>query len=266
MLAASTGLPVESTPFAGGVLAFAQHMNGQHAEAERTARSAIEAGFEDPWTLHAIAHALYSQGRMDECIKFLDDHRFHVQMCNPSAFMKGHLEFHQALCYISTGDANKLETLIQGPLWKGLSPFERNDYWNATGLLNIHWKAELKGLRLDLSTVEEALCVLEATANYAKSSVFSLCILRWAKGSFRARWKKDLIAGDGNVLVVLAQAVDLLYPEGAPTMRTERCPGAWKLVSPVFQELESLGASPEQREVLDDFMVKIRQGCNIGFQ
>ena len=251
--------PVDTIPYAGGVQAFCQHMNGQHTKAETTARKAIAAGYQDPWTLHAIAHSLYSQGRQEECIQFLDDHRTHIQACNLSAFMKGHLEFHQALCFIALKDSSRLENLINGPLWKDLSDSERNDYWNATGLLNVHWKAELNGLsNIDKTTVDEALAILQPTASPSKSYVFALCILRWSKGDFRNEWKEQLLKCDSSVLKAMTEAVDLLYPDGTPNLNSAKCKSAQEILlsaeAASFDHLVKLGASPEQREVLDDFL------------
>lgn len=233
-------------------------MNGKHKQAEETARSAMVAGFQDPWTLHAVAHSLYSQGRLEECVQFLDDQREHIQSCNPSAFMKGHLEFHQALCFIALKDEVKLQSLIQGALWKDLSESEKDDYWNATGLLGVHWKAELNGLSLDRSTVDEALAILQPTASPTKSSVFSLCILRYLPaGTFRNEWKATLCEGDNSILLAIAEAVNTLYPCGTSNnMSSEQCIAAREKLSPsvTSNNLVKLGASPEQREVLEDFL------------
>lgn len=255
MLRAAENLPVSTVPFAGGILAFAQHMNGSVDVAEATARKAILDGFNDPWTIHAIAHCLYSQGEPLECSAFLEKYRSHLQKCQPSAFMKGHMEFHLALCYIDVHQELTLENLINGPLWTGLSDLEQKDYWNAAGLLCIHWKAELHGMpRTDVSTIHQALTILRPSASPGKSAVFSLCILRWSTGAFRLEWKKQIQKSDNEVVVAIANAIEAIYPDGVAVFSENACETAMQFLAPVAGKLEKLGASPEQREVLEDFV------------
>jgi hypothetical protein len=149
----------------------------------------------------------------------------------------------------------------------------KEDYWNAAGLLNILWKAELRGLTLVAHYYEpqkqEALQLLENNAaDPARSSVFSLCILRWTTaGSFRERWKAALFSSSNQTLVTMARAVDIIYNNGdenANNDSTSTAPSAaaehhvWvnaaKEIAPVAEHLDSLGASPEQREVIEEFV------------
>lgn len=267
MLRAAANMPATTTPFAGGILAFAEYMNGKVDAGEATARKAIGNGFDDSWTIHAVAHCLYAQGKSSECAAFLDGYRSHIQdNCHPSAFMKGHMEFHQALCFMDLEQESNLENLINGPLWTGLSDSERQDYWNAAGLLNVHWKAELRGQkRTDTSTIHQAMAILQSSAMADKSAVFSLCILRWSTSSFRKEWKEQLSQSDDSVLLAMAQAVDMIYPCDNNTndfgaFSEEHCGSAMKsYLTKISNNLEKLGASPEQREVLEEFVGVVAQ-------
>ena len=155
--------------------------------------------------------------------------------------------------FIKVGKSHQRSSL------EGLINSERDDYWNATGLLNVHWKAELNGLcTIDKNTVDEALTILQPTASPSKSSVFSICILRWSKGHFRNEWKEELYKSDNSVLKAMTEAVDLLYPDGTPDLNSAKCKSAQEILlsaeAASFDHLVKLGASPEQREVLDDFL------------
>lgn len=261
-------------PFAGGVLSFALHMNGQAEAAEKLARESLEKGFQDPWTIHAVAHCLYARGQSLECVRFLDQYRSIVRQSAPSAFMKGHIEFHQALAYIDLEDEAKLAQLVDGPLWSELYAEERQDYWNATGLLNAVWKAELRGLSNILkgtsASIREAVDIVIPSATVSKSCVFSLCILRWSSGSFRTSWMNRILHESGNTIFHdLALAVDAVYPSVStadedrntsyPHFADEAC--SLKLVKERLvenvDELHRLGASPEQREVIEEFLVLV---------
>lgn len=245
----------DTTPFAGGILSFAIHMSGDSTRAEKIARDAIQKGFDDPWTLHAVAHALYSLGRSKECAAWLTEHRRNVQGC--SAFMKGHMEFHLALCLCDMEDSAGLTDLINGPMWSTMPKAEQEDYWNATGLLNLLWKAELRGMAV-MAEIQrnEALSIVTSMGGESTDSpVFSLCIFRWSTGVFREGWKNALVHSDNHVLGVVAQAVEVIYANGK---EVDLSSGAWKeaarILAPVTNQLEKLGASPEQREVIEDFV------------
>jgi len=278
MLKAAKPLDVyrRSTPYAGGILSFAMHMNGDSKSAEEIARQAVTIDdFQDLWTIHAIAHCLYSQGRILECIQFIDSYRPIIQKANPSAFMKGHMEFHQALCYIDLENVPGLHDLIDGHLWTSLSHSEQRDYWNAAGLLNIQWKAELRGLSnvVHHASLKQAMDILEGTSSSSpgalasKSAVFSLCILRWSNGTFREEWRLQLMKSDNYILCDLAAAVDAVYPpsplsagataaDGFPVFASHVCSNAIeKYLAEHVDNLDKLGASPEQREVIEEFIV-----------
>lgn len=246
----------ESTPYAGGILAFAIHMAGASERAETVARNAIAKGFNDPWTIHAVAHSLYSLGRSDECAEWLRQHRSHVQDCSP--FMTGHMEFHLGLCLCDLQDTDGLMNLIaNGPMWDTMSKSDREDYWNATGLLNLLWKAEIRGITLHAAKQRiEALSILDSSGvQVAKSPVFSLCILRWSTGEFRDRWEKEINQTENQVLAAVAQAVCAVYPGGTEVdISSPQWKEAELHLAPIANVLVKLGASPEQREVIEEFV------------
>ncbi|KAL3801660.1 hypothetical protein HJC23_013165 [Cyclotella cryptica] len=252
----------ETLPYAGGIVAFVQHMAGQSAHAEETARRAIAAGFDDPWTLHAVAHCLYSLGRISECAEWIRENRRAAVKC--STFMRTHFEFHLALCLIDMKDIEGLGELVSGPLWGDLLDDEKDDYWAATGVLNVLWKAELRGLLFDCQRdrdyhIENVMRHLEQSASASRSKVFSLCILRWATGEFREMWLQKLYAAsvDNEVFKIMVDAISIIYPMGGEdgmTNNTEKWRHVNSLIFPVADHLSELGASPEQREVLEEFV------------
>ena len=134
-------------------------MQGDHEGAESTGMDAINAGFCDVWTVHAVAHAMFFQGRPRECLQWLETHDEVIKECGP--FMRIHIAFHKALCFVDLEDANGLEMMLQGDLWASLSPEEKNDYWTAVSVLNILWKADLRGVKVSFDYASQALQCLE---------------------------------------------------------------------------------------------------------
>jgi len=236
---------VEQQPFAGGVVSFAQHMGTDSATAEATARRAIAKGFDDVWTLHAVAHCMYHEGRLAECQEWCVASRPAAVAC--TTFMRTHLEFHLALCLIGLKNSEDLTMLVDGPLWGSLPSAERDDHWAAAGLLNVLWKAELHGVELQADTrVQEALKHLES-ANVGKSMVFDLCIQRF-KG---ALWCDQILEiaekNKQKEFAGFAKAVDAAYVKHDWTLAAQE-------LAPVRADVVKLGASPEQRETIDDFV------------
>merc|ERR1719215_1713888 len=249
MLAAGCllGSVADTTPFAGGVLAFAQHMSGDSELAEKTARAAMEKGFDDPWTLHAVAHAMYSLGRSAECAEWLVQHRPKLTDC--STFMKTHFEFHLALCLVDLENGRGLAELLKGPLWGGLQPDEQQDYWAATGVLNALWKGELRGLVVEGAEGFAASALSRLTgADPMKSKVFSLCIFRWLGPDARSAWLDEIRRSGHDVFIAVADAVQVAH-HGRGDWST-----AAEALLPVADRLAELGASPEQREVIEEFV------------
>ena len=256
---------VETKPYAGGVLAFAQHMKGDSTLAEATARIAISKGFDDPWTLHAVAHSLYSMGRVKECVDFLEAGRKRLPK-DCSVFMKTHFEFHIALCLIDLEQTENLLKLInEGVFWGSLMHDEKTDYWAATGVLAALWKAEVRELK-STSTISNLIAsnVLQylENADPSKSKVFGLVILRWLcnQPTKRDIWEEKLKNQNNDVLTALATAISSVY--SLLSSSSSSCSDidvSWNKAAvriiPVFHRIVELGASNEQREVIEEFAV-----------
>ena len=257
--ATKLGPLIETQPYAGGILAFAQH-NAEHPDAEQTARKAISAGFADAWTLHAIAHCLYVDGKADECVQWLADGRDLISDCG--IFMRIHFEFHLALALVDLQEGEQLNALCAGTFWGGCTAEEKADYWTHTGVLNALWKAQLRGVEFDPKFVAEALASVEGV-DVEMSPVFSLCVLRWTRGAVRQQWLTKIVGcttlqAKADVYKSLAKAVDLVYPDGEVCNEgSPKWTEAATMLSPFTAELSKLGGSAEQREVLEDFIAII---------
>jgi tetratricopeptide (TPR) repeat protein len=58
--------------FVLGMWAFGLEESGHYPEAERTGRDALELNPRDPWSVHAVAHVMEMQNRVDEGIAWLE--------------------------------------------------------------------------------------------------------------------------------------------------------------------------------------------------
>lgn len=92
-----------------GQLAFALEQSGDLSGSEAAARHALErAKGDDPWSHHALAHALYSQGRIDEAIAWIEAQA--ELWARSSSFMQTHAWWHAAISHL---DADRTEAALQ---------------------------------------------------------------------------------------------------------------------------------------------------------
>ena len=84
-----------------GMYAFGLEECGEYARAEDLGRQAVEANPDDLWAIHAVAHTLEMQGRLDDGIAWLDYPANAWDDRNP---FKGHLWWHLTLYAVEAGD------------------------------------------------------------------------------------------------------------------------------------------------------------------
>ena len=58
-----------------GMHAFGLEEMNEFAEAENTGRAALAAQPRDPWAIHAVAHVMEMQGRLDDSVAWYNDRR-----------------------------------------------------------------------------------------------------------------------------------------------------------------------------------------------
>jgi tetratricopeptide (TPR) repeat protein len=84
-----------------GMLAFGLEESGHYADAEKAGRDALDLNARDPWSVHAVAHVLEMQNRVDEGIAWLEGRAADWAPDNLFAF---HNWWHLALYHLDRGD------------------------------------------------------------------------------------------------------------------------------------------------------------------
>ena len=100
-------------PYIYGMLAFGLEENQRYQEAEAAGRKANEMNRCHPWAHHAIAHVLYSQGRLDEGIAWTESV---CDVWENSSFYT-HNWWHTALYYLNKEDFHKVLELYDTRIW-----------------------------------------------------------------------------------------------------------------------------------------------------
>jgi tetratricopeptide (TPR) repeat protein len=134
--AVASALPAWSDDMPGygfvlGMLAFGFEETGDYARAEAAGREAVERNPDDLWAIHAVAHVLEMQGRLEEGIAWLD---YPDDQWADRGPVKNHVWWHAALFAVESGDFDAALILYDNHV----KPGERRvstDMMNAPSLL-----------------------------------------------------------------------------------------------------------------------------------
>ncbi len=111
--------------------AFALEEIGQYAVAERYARQALALEPQDLWALHALAHVLEMQGRVEEGTELLEDA---ARYLNDYNLFRGHLWWHLSLFKLVQGRFDEALELFDREIFPQASSFYL-DIQNGASLL-----------------------------------------------------------------------------------------------------------------------------------
>ena len=98
-----------------GMVAFGLEQCHHLSEAEEMAHRAIAINRNDPWAHHAIAHVLETQGRIDEGIRWMEQHADTWEHCNSMLYT--HNWWHIALFYLTKGAFQTVLQLYDRHVW-----------------------------------------------------------------------------------------------------------------------------------------------------
>jgi tetratricopeptide (TPR) repeat protein len=122
-----------------GMQAFGYEECNQYPEAERTARRALDIEAKDGWAVHAVAHVMEMQGRIDEGIAWLESREPDWAPDNAFAF---HNWWHLALFHLDKGDIERVLHLYDTGVQPEPAVFALN-LVDATAML---WRLTLEGI------------------------------------------------------------------------------------------------------------------------
>src|SRR5215470_15395000 len=124
--------------FVLGLHAFALEEAGRCAEAIRTAEAALTLEANDPWSVHALAHALYESASFDSGVTKLPPA---IHPCRGLNWFRNHLVWHLALLHFARGEYARAAKI-------GRAAFERAPSSIAGDLhdsISLLWRRELVG-------------------------------------------------------------------------------------------------------------------------
>jgi tetratricopeptide (TPR) repeat protein len=180
-----------------GMMAFGLEECGQYGLAEEHGRRAVAINPEDLWAVHAVAHVLEMQGRLEDGMAWLDQPEDRWSDRNP---FRGHLWWHAALFPLDAGSYDRVLDLYDrsirtvasdfyldiqnaaslllrleilgvdvGSRWDDLAEHARNHlHDHALAFTDIHHMMSLAGAR-DFRSAEQLLLSLQEFSNTSSS-------------------------------------------------------------------------------------------------
>lgn len=164
-----------------GMHAFGLEEMGQYAQAEESARQAIERERQDAWAWHAFAHSLEMQGRSADGAVWL---RSDTAAWSDNSFFAVHNWWHLALFELEQGNTGEALRLYDGPVL-GDSSTQALNLIDASAML---WRLELAGVDVGgrWASLAQRWIPLVAAAHYAFNDFHAL--LAFAKAG-----REDLV-------------------------------------------------------------------------
>ncbi len=115
-----------------GMYAFGLEEAGDYVEAERYGRVAVERNPKDLWAIHAVAHVMQMQGRIDEGVRWLQGTRLQWAGGNNFRF---HLCWHESLYHLAAGNLEQVLSIYDTEIGPPVEDDFYLDLCNASSLL-----------------------------------------------------------------------------------------------------------------------------------
>lgn len=241
--------------FVLGMLAFGFEEMGDYQRAEAVGREAVERNPDDLWAIHAVAHVMEMQGRLQEGMAWLDFPNDHWADRGP---VKNHVWWHAALFAVESGDFDAALALYDNHV----KPGERRistDMMNAPSLLarlefagadvgdrwaNLaDWGAGWVDDHVIAFTDAHTMIPLARTERHQEAEAFIASLERFAKET-----DNDAAKRVEPLILPLARGIRAFYA-GKPAETVE-------LLAPIRYSLQPIGGSYAQRDIFNQLLLE----------
>jgi tetratricopeptide (TPR) repeat protein len=234
--------------FALGLHAFALEEAGRCAEAIRTAEAALRLEANDPWSVHALAHALYESASYETGVAQLP---VAIHPCRGVNWFRNHLLWHLALLHFARGEYERAAKI-------GRAAFERAPSSIAGELhdsISLLWRLELVGQPVGTRWAPFTAIARERVSRMGLLFHAAHVAMALAGGgdwptakahleAVRARAPKDPTRLMGDVLAPLIEGLHA-FAQGDYATTIAR-------IEPLRPRIVELGGSRAQRDVFHD--------------
>ncbi len=241
--------------FVLGMLAFGFEEMGDYARAEAFGRDAVERNPDDLWAIHAVAHVMEMQGRLQEGSAWLDYPGDHWADRGP---VKNHVWWHAALFAVESGDFDAALAVYDTHVKPGerristdmmnapsllvrveLAGGDVGDRWEQLGQWSTGWVDD----HVIAFTDAHTMIPLARTGRDEAAASFVASLERYA-----GEPDNDAARRIGSLVLPLAQAIRALYA-GKPGE-------AVTILEPLRHHLLPIGGSYAQRDVFHQLLLE----------
>ncbi|HEY8244204.1 MAG TPA: tetratricopeptide repeat protein [Casimicrobiaceae bacterium] len=233
-----------------GMYAFGLEEMNQYEEAEETARAALAIQRRDSWAVHAAAHVMEMQGRIDEGIAWLASRE---RDWSPDNGLAVHNYWHLALFHLDRGDHARVLAVYDSAIHAGPAPTLLS-LVDATALL---WRLKLDGAdvgRRFVEVADEWEAKLDGEGGFYAFNDLHAALAFAATGRDAAiaklvpRMQQAAEARDANA--AMTRDVGLPLVKGVAAYARGRYDEAVDAIAPVRDVAHRFGGSHAQRDVL----------------
>ncbi len=240
--------------FVQGMYAFGLEEAGEYAAAEAMGKQAFEANKDDMWAIHAVAHVLEMQGRLDDGIEWLSRP---ADAWDDRNAMKGHLWWHLAMYYVEKGDYDQVLRLYDTAFRPEGSDFYL-DIQNAASML---YRLEFQGVDIGDRWTELAdVCetrVEDHTLAFTDLHVM-LALARDGRDKAAGQLLESLRAYGNradNYAAATMNPVTIPICEAIVAYNKQDYKAAFEQLLPIRHDLACVGGSHAQRDVFAQLLI-----------
>jgi tetratricopeptide (TPR) repeat protein len=241
--------------FVLGMLAFGFEEMGDYQRAEAMGREAVERNPDDLWAIHAVAHVMEMQGRLQEGMAWLDFPDDHWADRGP---VKNHVWWHAALFAVESGDFDAALALYDNHVVPGERRIS-TDMMNAPSLLArlefagadvgdrwaqvADWGAGWVHDHVIAFTDAHTMIPLARTERHKDAEAFIASLERFAEVA-----NNDAAKRIEPLILPLARGIRAFYA-GKPAETVE-------LLAPIRYALQPIGGSWAQRDIFNQLLLE----------
>ena len=231
-----------------GMHAFGLEETGDYGRAEETGQRAVALCREDVWAIHAVAHVMEMEGRLDEGIAWLTDR---VGDWAPDNMFAFHNWWHLSLYHLDLGQIQRVLDIYDGNIAPE-RPTESLVLVDAAGLL---WRLYLQGIDVGdrWNAIADAFEPMAEDGFYAFND---MCAMMAFVGAGREKAAKTLLAtlqrraGENGTNGMMTRDVGRPVCSAIKAFGDGDYPAVVELLMPVRQIAHRFGGSHAQRDVL----------------
>ncbi|MFQ5520580.1 MAG: hypothetical protein ACE5FK_04215 [Candidatus Methylomirabilia bacterium] len=242
----------DGNSFVLGLHAFALEEGDQCVDALRTAEAALALNNQDAWAVHALAHALYEQGKSDVGLTALPPA---ILPCAHANWFRNHLLWHFALMHLARGNYDQARAFTRAVFERAPSSIA-GDLHDSISLL---WRFELYGRPVGdawrpFAAIARERLNRQGLLFHAVHLAMALAGAgEWATATQQLDMLRDRVAKDRTGVIR-----DVVVPlvEGLHAFAAHDYPRAIERIEPLRPRIIEIGGSRAQRDVFHETLLE----------